>query len=183
MSHTAVAGWKCPCCEVISATASAAQRHMETHTGVKAYRCTICKYKGNTLRGMKTHIRMHFDKRSPDLQEEKYISYILEDDSLGAAGMEVAIAPSLSVDDVSPSPGALDTRPDPHHMCPQCPYNSPYKANVVRHIKLVHDNNAEEVSNGEDRGSCSIKSMPQLEDDDEIIGELLLCEYFRRHIL
>lgn len=67
-SHTAVAGWKCPCCDVISATSSAAQRHMETHTGVKAYRCTICKYKGNTLRGMKTHIRMHFDKRSPDLQ-------------------------------------------------------------------------------------------------------------------
>lgn len=63
-----LAGWKCPCCDVVSATASAAQRHMESHTGVKAYRCTICRYKGNTLRGMRTHIRMHFDKRSPDLQ-------------------------------------------------------------------------------------------------------------------
>lgn len=62
------AGWKCPCCDVVSATASAAQRHMDTHTGVKAYRCTICRYKGNTLRGMRTHIRMHFEKRSPDLQ-------------------------------------------------------------------------------------------------------------------
>lgn len=61
-------GWKCPCCDVVSSTASAAQRHMESHTGVKAYRCTICRYKGNTLRGMRTHIRMHFDKRSPDLQ-------------------------------------------------------------------------------------------------------------------
>lgn len=68
MPPTALSGWKCPCCDVISPTASAAQRHMDSHTGVKAYRCTICRYKGNTLRGMRTHIRMHFDKRSPDLQ-------------------------------------------------------------------------------------------------------------------
>lgn len=65
-------GWKCPCCEVVSSTASAAQRHMETHSGVKAYRCTICRYKGNTLRGMRTHIRMHLksstDKPTADLQ-------------------------------------------------------------------------------------------------------------------
>lgn len=64
----AVSMWKCPCCDVVSPTASAAQRHMETHAGVKAFRCKICRYKGNTLRGMRTHIRMHFDKRSPDLQ-------------------------------------------------------------------------------------------------------------------
>lgn len=61
-------GWRCPCCDVVSATASAAQRHMESHTGVKAFRCTICRYKGNTLRGMRTHIRMHFQKRTADLQ-------------------------------------------------------------------------------------------------------------------
>lgn len=70
----ALAGWKCPCCDVVSATTSAAQRHMETHSGVKAYRCTICRYKGNTLRGMRTHIRMHFDKRSPDLQVSFFMS-------------------------------------------------------------------------------------------------------------
>lgn len=166
VSHSAVAGWKCPCCDIISATASAAQRHMETHTGVKAYRCTICKYKGNTLRGMKTHIRMHFDKRSPDLQEEKYISYILEDDNIGT-GMEVAIAPNLPQEDVPNSP-SLDTRPEPHHLCPQCPYSSPYKANVVRHIKLVHEVNMEDtLSNGEDKGGN--KNMPQLEEEEEII--------------
>lgn len=67
------AGWKCPCCDVVSLTASGAQRHMETHTGVKAYRCTICKYKGNTLRGMRTHIRMHFEKRTADLQVSFYL--------------------------------------------------------------------------------------------------------------
>jgi hypothetical protein len=61
-------GWKCPCCDVVSPTASAAQRHMDSHSGVKAFRCTNCRYKGNTLRGMRTHIRMHFEKRSTDLQ-------------------------------------------------------------------------------------------------------------------
>jgi zinc finger protein ZFPM1 len=61
-------GWKCPCCDIVSPTASAAQRHMDSHSGVKAFRCTICRYKGNTLRGMRTHIRMHFEKRSTDLQ-------------------------------------------------------------------------------------------------------------------
>lgn len=62
-------GWKCPCCDVVSPTAAAAQRHMEAHAGVKAFRCTICKYRGNTLRGMRTHIRMHFNNKKPaDLQ-------------------------------------------------------------------------------------------------------------------
>ncbi|XP_030760714.1 zinc finger protein ush isoform X2 [Sitophilus oryzae] len=167
VSHTALAGWKCPCCDVISPTGSAAQRHMETHTGVKAYRCTICKYKGNTLRGMKTHIRVHFDKRSPDLQEEKYITYILEDETLGPGISEVAIAPHLPTDDrTSPS---SENRPEPQHSCPQCPYSSPYKANVVRHIKLVHDvNNIEEhLSNGDEKGAT--KNIPQLEEEEEII--------------
>lgn len=74
------AGWKCPCCDVVSLTVSGAQRHMETHTGVKAYRCTICKYKGNTLRGMKTHIRMHFEKKTADLQV--CISFIFQMEQL-----------------------------------------------------------------------------------------------------
>ena len=60
-------GWKCPFCDEISVTASAAHRHMEVHSIVKAYRCTICLYKGNTLRGMRTHIRMHFDKKNTDI--------------------------------------------------------------------------------------------------------------------
>lgn len=60
-------GWKCPCCPVTSATAAAAQKHMDTHTGVKAFLCTLCRYKGNTLRGMRTHIRMHFDKRPSEI--------------------------------------------------------------------------------------------------------------------
>lgn len=67
-------GWKCPCCDVVSATAAAAQRHMEAHAGVKAFRCTICRYRGNTLRGMRTHIRVHFPKKPADLQVNTYPS-------------------------------------------------------------------------------------------------------------
>lgn len=69
-------GWKCPCCDVVSATAAAAQRHMEAHAGVKAFRCTICRYRGNTLRGMRTHIRMHFPKKPADLQVPNLNNYL-----------------------------------------------------------------------------------------------------------
>lgn len=167
--HTALTGWKCPCCDVISPTASAAQRHMDSHTGVKAYRCTICKYKGNTLRGMRTHIRMHFDKRSPDLQEEKYISYILEDDSSNT--LEVSVTSSAGpgvLDDRAVSPSS-EGHPEALHHCPQCSYSSAYKANVLRHIRLVHEAPAvdDSVVNGsEEKG---VRSMPVLEDDEEIL--------------
>ncbi|KAJ8953172.1 hypothetical protein NQ314_007396, partial [Rhamnusium bicolor] len=168
--HTALAGWKCPCCDVISPTASAAQRHMDSHTGVKAYRCTICRYKGNTLRGMRTHIRMHFDKRSPDLQEEKYITYILEDDSSNT--MEVSVASSAGapgvIDDRAVSPSS-DGHSESLHHCPQCSYSSTYKANVLRHIKLVHEVTAtdDSVVNGSD--DKNMRSMPILEEDEEIV--------------
>ncbi|CAH0556822.1 unnamed protein product, partial [Brassicogethes aeneus] len=158
-----LAGWKCPCCDVISPTASAAQRHMETHTGVKAYRCKICKYKGNTLRGMRTHIRMHFDKRSPDLQEEKYISYILEDDASNT--MEVSVAPGL----VGPVERPPASPPEPKAelpplICPHCPYTSSSKSTILRHIVQVHENqNSEETVNGDDKR----KSMPSLEEEEE----------------
>ncbi|XP_060517800.1 zinc finger protein ush isoform X2 [Cylas formicarius] len=168
ISHAAVSGWKCPCCDVISATSSAAQRHMETHTGVKAYRCTICKYKGNTLRGMRTHIRMHFDKRSPDLQEEKYITYILDDETSNPGMSEMSIPHSAPSDERAVSP-ASESRPEASHACPQCPYSSPYKANVIRHIKLVHESTANEniALNGDEKNTS--KSMPVLDEEEEVI--------------
>lgn len=187
----AVSGWKCPCCDVISPTASAAQRHMDSHSGVKAYRCIICRYKGNTLRGMRTHIRMHFDKRSPDLQEERYISYIIEDD--GCTTTEVNLAPPATSSNTLPEDRAIspssDGRAEPLHHCPICPYSSVYKANVIRHTKLIHEN-VETVSNGSERDADrekeetpNAKKQPQphhqqqpqpknklkLEEDEEII--------------
>ncbi|XP_063913759.1 zinc finger protein ush isoform X3 [Zophobas morio] len=166
-----LSGWKCPCCDVVSPTASAAQRHMESHTGVKAYRCTICRYKGNTLRGMRTHIRMHFDKRSPDLQEEKYITYILEDD--GANVMEVNVSPAAAapgvIDDRAASPSS-ENRVEPLHHCTQCMYSSPYKANVLRHAKIAHSpRENEEVTVNGSSDKATTRSMPSLDDDDIII--------------
>lgn len=70
-------GWKCPCCETVSPTAAAAQKHVETHSNVRAFRCTVCGYRGNTLRGMRTHVRIHFDRRNADLCEDNYISCIM----------------------------------------------------------------------------------------------------------
>ncbi|XP_073986653.1 zinc finger protein ush isoform X3 [Rhodnius prolixus] len=92
-------GWKCPCCPVTSATAAAAQKHMDTHTGVKAFLCTLCRYKGNTLRGMRTHIRMHFDKRPSEINEENFITCIIED---GCVGSTVeGTSPNLSAEEDS----------------------------------------------------------------------------------
>ncbi|KAL1124601.1 hypothetical protein AAG570_001225 [Ranatra chinensis] len=81
--------WKCPCCPVTSPTASAAQKHMDSHTGVKAFLCTICRYKGNTLRGMRTHIRMHFDKRPAEVNEENFITCIVDDSSSNVAEAQI----------------------------------------------------------------------------------------------
>ncbi|XP_037911626.1 zinc finger protein ush isoform X3 [Hermetia illucens] len=76
--------YKCPVCDVVSLSAIESRKHLETHGSVKAFRCSICRYKGNTLRGMRTHIRMHFDKKAPDFNEENYMSCIMEED-----GMEI----------------------------------------------------------------------------------------------
>ena len=76
-------GWKCPCCDTVSATAAAAQKHVETHSNVRAFRCSVCGYRGNTLRGMRTHVRIHFDRRNADLCEDNYISCIMS----GATGL------------------------------------------------------------------------------------------------
>ncbi|XP_059619232.1 zinc finger protein ush isoform X2 [Phlebotomus argentipes] len=116
-------GYKCPICDVVSTNAAESRRHMETHGGVKAFRCSICRYKGNTLRGMRTHIRMHFEKKTTDFNEENYITCILEED-----GVEIPPAAQINPETLQPQ----------MHSCDLCNYSSSYKGNVVRHIKLVH---------------------------------------------
>ncbi|XP_072936464.1 zinc finger protein ush isoform X2 [Epargyreus clarus] len=142
-------GWKCPCCEVVSPTAAAAQRHMEAHAGVKAFRCTICRYRGNTLRGMRTHIRMHFREKPADLQEESYIACVLEEDNREAT---------------SPSPAVGGERV---HRCGSCAYTSTYRGNVVRHARLVH---ATENPEPEEQTSpippADIKKEPEAEAEE-----------------
>uniref|UniRef100_A0A1B0D6Y1 Uncharacterized protein n=1 Tax=Phlebotomus papatasi TaxID=29031 RepID=A0A1B0D6Y1_PHLPP len=122
-SSGSAGGYKCPICDVVSTNAAESRRHMETHGGVKAFRCSICRYKGNTLRGMRTHIRMHFEKKTTDFNEENYITCILEED-----GVEIPPAAQINPETLQPQ----------MHSCDLCNYSSSYKGNVVRHIKLVH---------------------------------------------
>ncbi|XP_058453292.1 zinc finger protein ush isoform X2 [Malaya genurostris] len=156
--------YKCPICEAISPNSTEARRHMDTHGGVKAFRCTICRYKGNTLRGMRTHIRMHFDKKSNDFNEENYITCILEEDgieippaaavaSAAAAAAQLmnqaaAVAQAASQSQQPPLPpppliGDNKLNQATHGagqmtFCELCPYYSAYKMNVAKHIKFVH---------------------------------------------
>ncbi|XP_063993764.1 zinc finger protein ush isoform X1 [Diachasmimorpha longicaudata] len=114
-------GWRCPVCGAVSPTAGAAQRHMDAHQGVKAFRCTICRYKGNTLRGMRTHIRMHFEKRGADLQEENYITCVLDDD---ATVPTPEPAPATTPEEISTEVqvnGKSETRKSPLPTLPALP--------------------------------------------------------------
>lgn len=65
---------------------------------------------------MRTHIRMHFDKKTSDFNEENYITCILEED-----GVEVPPATQIQSE---PIPSIL-------HYCDMCNYSSSYKGNVV----------------------------------------------------
>ncbi|XP_055551112.1 zinc finger protein ush isoform X2 [Wyeomyia smithii] len=156
--------YKCPICEAISPNSTEARRHMDTHGGVKAFRCTICRYKGNTLRGMRTHIRMHFDKKSNDFNEENYITCILEEDGIeippaaavaSAAAAAAAAAAQLMNQAAAAAQVASQQTPSlppplligageklnptgQMQFCELCPYYSSYKINVAQHIKLVH---------------------------------------------
>nr|XP_045597295.1 zinc finger protein ush-like isoform X1 [Procambarus clarkii] len=137
-------GWKCPCCPIISPTAAAAQKHLETHAGIKGFRCTICGYRGNTLRGMRTHIRMHFEKRTNDLQEENFISCILDEDDGSRRAAEargVADLPRVILENPTLSAllaeGAADCSDQPL-SCHFCPFVTPFRNNLARHLALVH---------------------------------------------
>lgn len=110
-------GYKCPICDVVSANSAESRRHMETHGGVKAFRCTICSYKGNTLRGMRTHIRMHFEKKSQEFNEENYITCILENDE--------TIEPAASTAPV------VAPQEQQVHRCDLCNFTANSNANVV----------------------------------------------------
>ncbi|XP_050734224.1 zinc finger protein ush-like isoform X3 [Eriocheir sinensis] len=137
-------GWKCPCCPAISPTAAAAQKHLETHAGIKGFRCTICGYRGNTLRGMRTHIRMHFEKRTNELQEENFISCILEDDDGSRRSAEMrtmADLPRVILENPTLSAllaeGAADCSEQPL-SCHFCPFVTPYRTNLARHLAVAH---------------------------------------------
>ncbi|KAF2355211.1 Zinc finger C2H2-type [Trinorchestia longiramus] len=145
-------GWKCPCCPMLSPTAAAAQKHLETHAGIKAFRCTICGYRGNTLRGMRTHIRMHFEKRTNDLQEENFIECILEDDerhyrmnssqelrrNLSDHQQALLENSPLAAAILSNSGSVLPESNERALSCTICPYVTNHRENFIKHLTLVH---------------------------------------------
>ncbi|XP_046403506.1 zinc finger protein ush-like isoform X1 [Ischnura elegans] len=142
--------WKCPCCSVVSPTASAAQRHLESHGAVRAFRCAVCGYRGNTLRGIRTHVRSaHPEQQRRDGREgqhsspseEHLIACILEDETEVAPMVPVATADVLASRSTTPATDSDDASGaggERMHYCEVCGYSSTYKGNVVRHLKLVH---------------------------------------------
>lgn len=145
---------KCPLCNLVSANAAEAKRHLDTHAGVKAFRCTICRYRGNTMRGMRTHIRMHFERKLPsaDFNEEDYIMCVLEvngeevDNIIIGSGGKHAVAGQgqlLATRTTTTTAGAptAPAMPATVHRCDECNYSSMYKGNVVslRICGYVHD--------------------------------------------
>ncbi|XP_031619091.1 zinc finger protein ush isoform X2 [Contarinia nasturtii] len=157
--------FKCPVCDVVSANSTESRKHLETHAGVKAFRCTICGYKGNTLRGMRTHIRMHFDKKTNDFNEENYISCTLDDENAEAAAT-ILPSPTLLNQAASPEnaqPATTAAIAQTYH-CEKCTYTSISKGNLIRHIKIAHSTDEQIPS--------SIISSPLIGEGDES----LLCD-------
>lgn len=79
---------------------------------------------------MRTHIRMHFDKKTGECNEENYITCIVEED-------RIEIPPSGLVVSNSPLPPAVTptipelVHPSQMFFCEMCNYSSTYKGNVV----------------------------------------------------
>lgn len=83
---------------------------------------------------MRTHIRMHFDKKSNDFNEENFISCIVEDEGsehqvlpVPAASASNAINNTQSTS-TAQSESSVSTQ---MHNCDKCNYSSSYKGNVV----------------------------------------------------
>lgn len=167
--------YKCPICEVVSQNSSEARRHMESHGGVKAFRCTICRYKGNTLRGMRTHIRMHIDKKSGDVNEENYISCILDDDST-----EIPPASKVPSPNDNNKKNCLKNQPKINHSDKQeVKVVVPISSNAIK--KELSDDDAKSIENSEDieddhlsSGSPAIPTnIIKIETGTEILPQFL----------
>lgn len=79
---------------------------------------------------MRTHIRMHFDKKSSDFNEEHYISCILEEDGLEIPSPAATVIPQQSQEQNNTSQPQL-------HSCDKCNYSSSYKGNVVSFQRIT----------------------------------------------
>ena len=84
-------------------------------------------------RGMRTHIRMHIDKKSGEVNEENYISCILDDDST----------------EIPPAAAAKTPSPDVHEQP---------KINVIKHSKMAKPVDDVLSQNGSSESSMIVDS-------------------------
>lgn len=94
------------------------------------------------FRGMRTHIRMHFDKKTNDFNEENYISYMLDEENVEAQA--TTLPTTLTNQNKSPENAQATAATAQTLHCDKCSYSSMSKGNLVctlNHIKLHFNTN------------------------------------------
>lgn len=100
------------------------------------------------------------------LQEEKYISYILEDDGTNLVEASMAPVPvpvQPAVQEEIPVSASPETCTETIHHCPQCSFNTASKTTFVRHMKSSHEQEAV-VANGSKNSDSRV-----VQEDEEVI--------------
>lgn len=84
---------------------------------------------------MRTHIRMHFDKKTNDFNEENYISCTLDEentDTPAPASIPTTVSSSSLIPNPVSSPeNAQAAAIAQIHHCDKCSYTTSFKANLV----------------------------------------------------
>lgn len=83
--------------------------------------------------GMRTHIRMHFDKKTSDFNEENYISCEIEEDNGDIVQTSTASIVSASVLAANAQIALKENSQSssPIHCCDKCGFSSTFEINVV----------------------------------------------------
>lgn len=77
---------------------------------------------------MRTHIRMHFDKKTNDFNEESYISCTLDEENTEAQAVTLTNQSSSSPPENVQSIAVATAQT---HHCDKCSYSSTFKGNLV----------------------------------------------------
>lgn len=84
--------------------------------------------------GMRTHIRMHFERKSTDFNEETYISCTLDEENTEVPPTSAAIASSSSTSNQIASPEIVQpvgTATAQTYHCEKCNYTTILKGKLV----------------------------------------------------
>lgn len=86
---------------------------------------------------MRTHIRMHFDKKTNDFNEENYISCTLDEENTETHSSSLPIS-SSSLSNQTSSPENSTVATTQTHHCDKCNYTSNFKGNLVSVRKKIN---------------------------------------------